>query len=188
MQTTPERPEPALRHRFDIDDYYRMADAGILSGEDRVELIELEIVDLAPSGSAHNGTTDFLSKLVARAFAEGQVDVRVQGSLRLDRLNEPQPDLMLLSPRAAFYSDSHPTAADVLLLVEVADNLHAYDRGPRLTLYGRHGVPEAWLVDLINRAAETCREPGTNGYADRRRVTAGEALPPSVFALADLLG
>ena len=70
MQTTLERPGSALRHRFDVDDYYRMAEAGILSAKDRVELIEGEVVDMAPIGSAHGGTTDFLSSLVARAFAD----------------------------------------------------------------------------------------------------------------------
>ena len=107
-----------------------MAEAGILGPEDRVELIEGEIVDMAPIGSAHGGTTDFLSSLVARAFADGQVHVRVQGSLRLDRHNEPQPALMLLRPRADFYRSGHPTAADVLLLVEIADSSLAYDAAP----------------------------------------------------------
>ena len=103
MQTTLERPEAPPRHRFDVAAYYRMAEAGILARADRVELIEGEIVDMAPIGSAHGGTIDRLTSLVARALADGQVQVRVQGSLRLDRHNEPQPDLMLLRPRADFY-------------------------------------------------------------------------------------
>ena len=81
----------------------------------------------------------------------------VQGPLRLDRHNEPQPDLMLLRPRRDRYRNSHPTAADVLLLVEVADSSLAYDRGPKLALYARHGVPEVWVVDLVGRTVEVCR-------------------------------
>ncbi len=184
MQTILERPEPVLRHRFDIDDYYRMADAGILSGEDRVELIEGEIVDMAPIGSAHGGTTTFLTSLVARLVADGEVLASVQNPLRLDRHNEPQPDLMLLRPRADFYRSSHPTAADVLLLVEVADSSLAYDRGPKLALYARHGVPEVWIVDIGGRVVEVCSQPGPEGYAERSRVTEGVAKPKLVPGLA----
>ena len=115
---------------------------------------------MAPIGSEHAATTDILNELVARALADGRVQVRIQGPLRLDRRNEPQPDLMLLRPRPDRYRSGHPTAADVLLLVEVADSSLAYDRGPKLALYARHGVPEVWLVDLVGRAVEICREPG----------------------------
>src|SRR3954454_24539479 len=127
MQTTLDRPGTTTSHRFDADVYHHMAAAGILGPEDRVELIEGEIVDKAPIGSEHNGVTDFLSSLVARAFGDGKVHMRVQGPLRLDRRNEPQPDLMLLRPRADFYRSGHPTVADVLLLVEIAGTSLAYD-------------------------------------------------------------
>ena len=184
MQTTLERPPAATPHRFDVDDYYRMAAAGILGPEDRVELIEGEIVDMAPIGSDHAATTDILNELVARAIATGRVQVRVQGPLRLDRRNEPQPDLMLLRPRPDRYRSGHPTAADVLLLVEVADTSLAYDRGPKLALYARHGVPEVWLIDLVSRAVEICREPGPDGYAERRQLSEGLATPMLVPELA----
>jgi Uma2 family endonuclease len=184
VQTTLERPEPALRHRFDVDDYHRMAEAGILSADDRVELIEGEIVDMTPIGSEHGGTTDYLTSRVAQAVADGRVQVRVQGSLRLDRHNEPQPDLMLLRPRADFYRKSHPSAADVLLLVEVADSSLAYDRGAKLALYARHGVAEVWIVDLPDRAVELFREPGVDGYAVCERVIAGAVSPRLVPDLA----
>jgi Uma2 family endonuclease len=180
MQTTIERPARATPHRFDVDDYHRMAAAGILGPEDRVELIEGEIVDMAPIGSVHGGTVVGLTELVARAVAEGRVLVSVQGPLRLDARTELQPDLMLLRPRPDRYRDSHPTAADVLLLVEVADSSLAYDRGPKLALYARHGVPEVWVVDLAGRAVEVCSQPGPEGYAERRRVSEGTATPTLV--------
>ena len=184
MQLALDRPETPPRRRFDVAAYYRMAETGILAPEDRVELIDGEIVEMAPIGSAHGGTTDCLTSLVARAAAEGRVQVRVQGPLRLDPLNEPQPDLMLLRPRADFYRTSHPTAADVLLLVEVADSSLAFDRGPKLALYARHGVPEVWIVDLAGRAVEICRQPGQGGYSERSRVTEGTATPTLVPGLA----
>jgi Uma2 family endonuclease len=179
-----ERSRPPVRHRFDVNHYYRMAETGILSPEDRVELIEGEVVDMAPIGSAHGGTVVGLTELVARAVADGEVLASVQGPLRLDRHNEPQPDLMLLRPRTDRYRASHPTAADVLLLIEVADSSLAYDRGPKLALYARHGVPEVWIVDLAGRAVEISRQPEPEGYAERRRLTEGMATPILVPALA----
>lgn len=183
MQTTFERPKAPVRHRFDVDDYCRMAEVGILSREDRVELIQGEIVDMAPIGSAHAGATDQLSKLVARAFADGLVHVRVQGPLRLDAYNEPEPDLLLLRPRGDGYRTSHPTAADVLLLVEVADSSLAYDSGAKLALYARYGVAEVWVVDLTGRMVEGYTRPGPDGYGERRRVTEGAVSPTLVPGL-----
>jgi Uma2 family endonuclease len=183
VQITLERPEPPLRHRFDVYDYHRMAEAGILTRDDRVELIEGEIVDMAPIGSQHAAVTDVLNELVVRALAADRVQVRVQGPLRLDRRNEPQPDLMLLRPRTDHYRSGHPTAADVLLLVEVADSSLAFDRGPKLALYARRGVPEVWVVDLVDRAVEVYTRPGPEGYADLRRVSDGTVTPALVPGL-----
>ena len=177
MQATLDRRDVPTRRRFDVGAYYRMADTGILAPKDRVELIDGEIVEMAPIGSAHGGTTTHLATLVARAVADGVVQASVQGPLRLDVFNEPQPDLMLLRPRADFYRSRHPTAADVLLLVEVADSSLTFDRGPKLALYARHAVPEVWIVDLPSRAIEICRSPGLEGYTELRRLTAGMVAP-----------
>ena len=133
MQATLDRPATPSRRRFDVDAYHRMAETGILAPEDRVELIDGEVIGLAPIGAAHGGKVDRLTSLVARIVAEGRVIVRVRGPLRLDRRNEPQPDLMLLSPKVGFYKSAYPTAADGLLLVEVADSSLARDCGPRFT-------------------------------------------------------
>ena len=108
-----------------------MAEAGILSREGPGRADRWGDCRYGPDRQRGCGTTDCLTSLVARIVADGKVQVRVQGSLRLDRHNEPQPDLMLLRPRGDLYRASHPTAADVLLLVEVADSSLAYDRGPK---------------------------------------------------------
>jgi Uma2 family endonuclease len=184
MQLALDRPETPTRRRFDVDAYHGMAEAGILSPEDRVELIDGEIIEMAPIGSAHGGMTNRLTRLVAQAVADGRVLVSVQGLLHLDAHSELQHDLMLLRPRADDYTTSHPTAADVLLVVEVADSPLAYDRGPKLALYARHGVPEVWILDLAGRALEVCREPGGDGYADRRRQTTSMVMPALVPTLA----
>lgn len=183
MQAALDRPDTPTRRRFDVDAYYRMAEAGILSPEDRVELIDGEIIEMAPIGSAHGGKVLRLNALFGRFATDGQLIVSVQGSLRLDRHNEPQPDLMLLRSRADFYESSHPTAADVLLLIEVADSSLAYDRGPKLALYAGHGVPEVWIVDLRGRAIEVCRRPDLQGYAERESIAKGEIAPALVPTL-----
>ena len=140
---------------------------------------------MAPIGSEHGGTTDSLNQPGRPRSSPTVRSHRPHPrSLHLDPRNEPQPDLMLLRPRPDRYRSGHPIAADVLLLVEVADSSLAYDRGPKLALYARHGVPEVWVVDLAGRAVEICREPGTEGYVERRRVTEGMATPTLVQGLA----
>jgi Uma2 family endonuclease len=184
MHTMLDCPETPTRRRFDVDAYYHTAETGILSPKDRVELVDGEIIEMALVGAAHGGNVDRLTSLVARIVAEGQVIARVQGPLRLNRRNEPQPDLMLLRPRADFYESGHPTAADVLLLVEVADSSLAWDRGPKLALYARHGVPEVWIAHLIGHAVEVRRQLGPHGYTERETVQQGTVTPKLVPMLA----
>jgi len=167
---------PPTRRLFDVDAYYRMAETGILPPGARVELIEGEIVDMAPIGSNHAGTTDQLGILATPTVSQGLVHLAIQRPLRLDARNEPEPDMMLLRPRPDFYKSSHPTAADVLLLIEVADTSLAIDRGAKLASYARHGVPEVWVVDLVGRAIEVCREPRGEVYAKRERVSEGRVV------------
>jgi Uma2 family endonuclease len=183
MGETLERPQAPARHRLDVDAYYKMAEAGILTREDRVELIDGEIIDMNPIGSPHAALVKRLNRLFARAAAEGMVLVSVQDPLRLDAYNEPEPDLMLLRPRADDYQANHPGAADVLLLIEVSDSSLAYDRGRKLALYAKFGVPEVWIVDLAGAAIEIYRQPKegrvfSDGAPDRRIPHAGPRPKP----------
>jgi Uma2 family endonuclease len=180
VELTLERPTAAARHRFDVDAYYRMAEAGILARNDRVELLGGEIVDMAPIGSAHSGKINRLAAAFGSAFVAKLCVVSVQNPLRLDRFNEPQPDLMVLRYRDDFYERGHPTAADMLLLVEVADSSLAYDRGAKLTLYARHDVAEVWIVDIAGHAVEVCREPVGDAYTRRQTLTSGAIGPALV--------
>lgn len=177
MGETLERQQAPTRRRLDVGAYYKMADVGILPPEDRVELIDGEIFDMVPIGSAHAGKTDRLNRLFARAAIDGIAHVSVQRPLRLDAYNEPEPDLMLLKPRADDYQGRHPNAADVLFLVEVSESSLAYDRGTKLPLYARFGVPEVWIVDLKGAAVEIYREPKGDAYAWKRRLTSGRLAP-----------
>lgn len=135
------------RHRITVDEYHRMAEVGLLAPDARVELIEGEIIDMAPIGKDHTSVVDQLNRLFVRAVGDEAI-VRVQGSVRLDRMSEPEPDLVLLRPRDDFYRSEFATGADMLLVIEVSDSTLRYDRDIKVPLYARHGVPEAWIVDL----------------------------------------
>jgi Uma2 family endonuclease len=176
--------EPGLmqRHRLTVAEYHRMAEAGVLAPDARVELIEGEIVDVAPMKSAHASMVARLLMLLQRAAGD-RATVWCQLPLRLGNRSELEPDLALLKPRADFYAQSHPTAADVLLLIEVSETTLGYDRGVKLPLYARHGVPEVWIVDLDNRLVRFFRQPAGESYAD---ITATET--PGATPVALLLG
>jgi len=169
--------QQATRHRLDVEAYYKMAEAGILGPNDRVELIDGEIFDMVPIGSEHGGTTNRLNRLFARAAADGLALVSVQGPLRLDAFNEPEPDLMLLKPRPDDYRGRHPGATDVVLLVEISETSLSHDRGTKLPLYAKFGVPEVWIVDLKGAAVEVYREPKGDGYALKERLISGALAP-----------
>ncbi len=175
-----DRQQAPARHRLDVDAYYKMAEAGILTQNDRVELIGGEIYDMTPIGSTHAGKTNRLNRLFARAAADGIALVSVQSPLRLDAYNEPEPDMMLLRPKEDDYQDRHPGATDVLLLVELSESSLAYDRGTKLSLYAKFGVPEVWIVDLRGAAVEVYRKPAGDAYAFKERLTSGSLAPALV--------
>jgi Uma2 family endonuclease len=149
-----ERPQAPARHRLDVGAYYRMAEAGILSNPERVELIDGDIFDKNPIGSPHAAVTRRLEQQFAHAVADGVILVSVQNPLRLDAFNEPQPDFVVFAPRPDAYAASHPGSADALLVVEVSDSSLDHDRKTKLPVYAGFGVAEVWIVDLSGRAVE----------------------------------
>lgn len=180
------------RRAFTVDEYHRMAVAGILSEDDRVELIDGEIVRMSPIGSRHAACVDRLNALLGRRLGKRAI-VRVQNPIVLGRRSEPQPDLVVLRPRADFYAAQHPGPADVLLLVEVADTSGGYDRGTKLPLYARWGIPEVWIVDVGREVVEAYRGPALRSYRTRaemgrgRRVSAA-VIPRLALRVNDILG
>lgn len=181
-----------LRRRFTADEYHRMSDSGILTEDDRVELIEGEIAEMAPIGSRHQACVDRLNELFSRHMAQRAV-VRVQGPVRLGEHSEPQPDLALLQRRPDFYAASHPHPQDILLVVEVADTSADYDREVKLPIYSRYGIPEVWLIDLQDESVLVFREPSTKGYESaqtlrRRSVFSPQAFPDLELTVDNVLG
>jgi len=154
-----------------------MGEVGILSEDDRVELIEGQLVAMAPIGSAHSGTSIALTQLLSRAVGD-RAFVSVQNPIRLDDYSEPQPDFALLRPRADYYRRATPVPADVFVLIEVSDSSLKYDRSVKRALYARHGIPEFWIVNLIAREVEVCRAPVGEEYTSISPVGAGATLEP----------
>ena len=154
------------RHRISVDAFHLMGEAGILGAADRVELIDGEIIDMSPIGVLHAAIVDVLARHFGRRAGE-LVFVRCQNPLRLDDISEPEPDIAILRPRADFYMTAHPGPTDVLLVIEVADTSLAYDLGKKVTLYARHGIPEAWVIDAATRRTRVFRQPIGSGEASR---------------------
>jgi len=169
-----------VRHRFSVEDYERMGRAGILREDDRVELIDGEIVDMPPIGSGHAGCVKWLANALARSVG-GSAIVAVQDPLCLGEHSQPQPDVLLLRWRDDHYRRAHPMAGDVLLLVEVAESSAAYDRQVKVPLYARHGVTEVWLVDLEAGTVEVHPPPRGAGYGQVRGVGRGGRVCADAF-------
>ena len=186
------QPAPAITyHHLTVADYHRLGEAGILHEDDRVELVEGMLIDMAPIGAGHAGQVNRLVNRLAPAVS-GRAIVAAQNPLRLDDLSEPQPDILLLRYRDDFYATAHPRPADVLLLVEVADTSRAYDRDTKIPLYAHHAIPEVWLIDVHDRRMETFREPAADGYRRIRRPAGADRISPVLFPdvsidVADLL-
>jgi Uma2 family endonuclease len=166
-----------LKRLFTVEEYHRMAEAGILSEDDRVELIEGEIVRMSPIGSRHAACVGRLTQQLVVQVG-GRAIVRVQNPIRLGEHSEPQPDLALLRPRADFYAEAHPGPEDTLLIVEVSETSAAPDLEVKVPLYARFGVPEVWLVDLAGERLEVFRNPSPQGYQDLRILRGGEVITP----------
>jgi Uma2 family endonuclease len=163
------------RRYFNVTEFYRMAAAGVFSEDDRVELIEGEILEMSPIGSRHAACVDRLTELFGQQVGRKAI-IRVQNPIRLDDYSEPLPDITLLKRRADFYAENHPTQADVLLIVEVADTSVDYDRNIKLPIYAQANIPEVWLVNLPKNIVEVYTRPANNKYQKSRKFKRGELL------------
>ena len=173
-------PDALTRHRFDVTEYRRMVETGLLSPDARVELLDGEIIDMAPIGPSHDAAVDRLNRQLVIALGERAV-VRVQGSFELSFRSEPEPDVAVLAPREDFYAGALPRAEDLLLAIEVADTTLVKDRDVKLPLYARHGVREAWLVDLEGRRLSVHRDPTPDGYASALESVDLGAVSPALL-------
>lgn len=164
------------RHRWTVEDFHKMVEAGLLTEDSRVELIDGEVVEMAPIGSEHAGKVSRLVHLFS-SLAGNRAIVSPQNPIVLGDYSEPQPDIALLRWREDFYENAHPRPQDILLLIEVSDVTARYDRRIKVPMYARHGIPEVWLIDLQRRCVEVYRHPREGQYQQVDRHQTGSVSP-----------
>jgi Uma2 family endonuclease len=165
-------------HLLTVHDYYRMAEAGVLSPDDRTELIEGEIIDMPPIGDRHAAVVRALTTRLVRAVGDA-AEVSTQLPVRLSLRSEPQPDFALLKARRGGYR-KHPQPSDVLLLIEVSDSTLGYDLGKRASLYASHGIPEYWVFDLQRNRVWRHRARRGAAYAALDEIAEGSLPLPAL--------
>ena len=171
----------AAKRLFTVDEYHRMARAGIFAEDDRVELIEGEVIEMSPIGLRHAAAVDRTARQFMTLAIENKVIIRVQNPMRLDTYNEPLPDITLLAPRPDFYVTHHPGPEEVLLALEVADTSLPYDRDVKIPTYAARGIHESWIEDLVNDVILVFRDPGLNGYKTALTLRRGDSVSPLAF-------
>ena len=168
------------RRLFTVQEYHLMGEAGILSEDDRVELIEGEIVQMAAIGTRHATCVRRLIRQF-RQLPEESAILDVQNPIQLTERTEPQPDVVLLQFRLDYYETAHPMPSEVLLLVEVSDSTIDFDRDVKVPNYARSDIQEVWLWDLEVNCLEVYRQPTANGYTSMQKFERGEMVSPLAF-------
>ena len=176
-------------YRFTVDEYHRLGEAGILGEDDRVELLNGDLITMAPIGGEHRTLVDTLNLLFARYAENNRYRIGVQNPISLDPHSEPQPDIVLYDPSVL---GRHPEPGEIFLVIEVADTSLNYDLGPKLEAYARAGVPEVWVIDVIRRRVLVRRQPEQGHYQREIEITPDgsvtvEAFPDITFPVASFL-
>ena len=192
MSVQEAMPVQITRHSFTVAEYERMGEIGIFSEDDRVELVCGEIIEMSPIGERHAACVGLLTQLITLLLQRSAI-VWVQNPVQLDEHSEPQPDLVVLKPRADFYRSSKPTPADVLLVIEVSDTTLEYDRQIKVPLYARAGIPETWVVNLPEERIEAYADPADGAYQTVNSHARGDELQSRSLAalrvsVAEVLG
>lgn len=181
----------ALRRRlFTADEYQRMGQVGILSENDRVELIEGEVITKMTIGPRHNACVNRTAKAMMSAVGDAAI-VQVQGSFRLNLYSEPEPDLVLFRPRADFYASRLPEPADIFLVIEIAESSIDYDRILKGRIYAEWAIQEYWIADLNKNLLWCYSEPRGGAYRNVLEYHRGESIAPTMlpdcFVAVDVL-
>lgn len=175
----------AREHRFSVDDFHRMAETGILSPDDRLELIDGVVVEMTPTHPPHASTVKRLAKALFSLLGD-RTTIGVQDSIVLHDRSQPVPDLSVARYRDDFYGSAHPRPEDMHLLIEVADSSTERDRREKLPLYASAGVPEVWLVVVPEERVEVHRDPQGTRYTTVEVLHRGEAVAPRDFPDVEL--
>jgi Uma2 family endonuclease len=174
----PPEPVPLMQHRkFTADEFEKLGEVGILTDEERVELIEGDIIVMGRIKSPHAACVNRLTRMLVTGTGERAV-VTVQNPVRLSTYTEPAPDLSLAHPCEDFYRQAHPRPNEMYLAIEVMETTQFYDYKVKLPLYGRNGVPELWLIDLPGQVLEVYRRPFGDQYIESQQLRPGQQIAP----------
>jgi Uma2 family endonuclease len=165
-------------YRFTVDEYHRLGEAGIFGEDDRVELLNGDLIGMAPIGGEHRTLVDSLNMLFARRAENDRYRIGIQNPISLGLYSEPQPDVVLYS---SLVLGRHPRPEEIFLLIEVADSSLTYDLGPKLDAYARAGIGEVWVIDAIRRRVLVHRQPGQGGYETQLKATVDDTVSVEVF-------
>lgn len=181
-----------VKRSFTVAEYRHMVAVGILSEDDRVELIDGEVFKMSTIGEPHAACVDVLNNLVRDQLGRSVI-IRVQGPIQLDDFSEPQPDISILKRRDDFYRHAHPRPEDVLLIIEASDTTLEYDVKVKVPLYARAGIPETWLVNLRGGRVKAYADPAEGAYRTVTSHARGDELQSRSLAalrlsVAELLG
>ena len=166
---------PLAQRLLTVDEYLKMVDAGILTEDDRVELLEGKIIEMSPAGKRHAAMVKRLTALFYKILGE-KVTIGIQDPVIAGRFSMPEPDVVLLKYRPDFYENALPQAPDVLLVIEIADSSLDKDRRVKSPLYASAGIPEYWIIDLERDEVEVCREPEGKEYRSRQVLRGGDVI------------
>ena len=187
-QTLPENAEPRIRlaapkkRLFTRKEYHAMGKAGILGHQERVELLEGEIIVMSPIGNRHFTGVLWLTDIFSTSGRlAGRAGVIIQNPVVASPISEPEPDLMLLALREDRYAFGKPRPQDVLLLIEVADSSLHYDLNVKLPHYAEVGIPEVWIANLQDDRIESYTEPSPQGFRASRIYQLGDTISPTAF-------
>ena len=169
------------RYRFTVDDFMKMAEAGIFAEAERVELMDGDIIQMSPIGPLHGSRTSRSLTLLAPLSIDGRAVLRVQDHILFDDNTRPEPDLVLLKWRDDHYESGSPVPEDVLLLIEVSDSTLSYDRGRKVARYAESGIPEVWIENIPARVLEAYSNPADGEYTQSRIYQPGETISPQAF-------
>jgi Uma2 family endonuclease len=170
--TTPNSP---VKYRLTVEQYYKMAEVGILGIEQRTELIDGEIIEMSAIGTKHAICVSNLSEILTLRTIQ-IAHVRQQNPIHLSDRSEPQPDIALVKRPSSLYLDCHPTPADIFLLIEVSDSTLKYDREIKIPLYAKAGISEVWIVNIEEQVFEVYKSPNQDIYEHVQTYGKGEVI------------
>jgi Uma2 family endonuclease len=188
-----EHLELESRPPLSVEEFVALAEKEGWDEDTRVELLDGEVVWMSPINDPHAACVNRVNWLFSRRYSDGQALVSVQNPIRIERYDQPQPDVVLLKPRPDFYATATPTPTDIRLLVEIADTTLRTDLGRKARIYANGGVSEYWVVDLNNRVLYVHRAPASGGYASREVLGVTDRIsalfaPEVEFEAARLIG